>query len=124
MMRGKALKLYRCVETCGPCEALVANAKWTSGSRLRTFSPSGRLDIVQALKASREMLEITCPVKLAGVHSMLAYAARAVRNRDHDAAQLLRALPSVALGGSAAHVAFSMVARAARPVLVIDKRLS
>ncbi len=124
MMRGTALKLYRCVEMCGPCEALRCEQEideWVE--RLTTFSPSGRLEIVQALNASREMLEITCPVKLAGVNSILLYAARAVHNRHHNAAQLLRALPSVALDGTAAHVAFSMVARGARPVLVSDTRL-
>ena len=119
MMRGTALKLYRCVETGGPYDALHCEYqidKWVEA--LLQFTPSGRLEIVQALNATREMLEITCPVKLAGVQSVLLHAARAVRNRDHAAARILRALPSIALEGTAAHAAFSMVARGARPALV------
>ena len=122
-MRGTALQLYRCVEMCGPFEALRCERQideWVE--KLVSFSPSGRLEIVQALNASREMLEITCPVKLAGVHSILLLAARAVRNRDNSAAHLLRALPSLAQEGTAAHAAFSMVARGARPALVTDTR--
>ena len=122
MMRGTALKLYRYEQTCAPHAAEHFEREieeWVE--RLMTFSPSGRLEIVQALNASREMLEITCPVKLAGVNAMLLHAARAVRNRDHTASHLLRALPSLALEGTAAHAVFTMVARGARPALVTSR---
>ena len=119
MMRGTALKLYRNENTCAPHEAIFFEREineWVE--RLLSFLPSSRLEIVQALNASRELLEITCPVKLAGVYSILLHTARAVRDRDNEAAHLLRALPSLARDGTAAHAAFSMVARGARPALV------
>ena len=122
MMRGTALRLYRVGEM------KIADAKryeleltaWIES--LMSFSPSGRLEIVQALNASRELLGIACPVKRAGLHAILLHAARAVRNRDHAAAHLLRVLPTLAIEGTAAHEVFIMVARGARPALVAATR--
>ena len=119
MKRGTALRLYRNGETCGPDEAShyeVELEAWIEG--LLSFSPSGRLEIVQAINASRELVEISCPIRLAGVHSVLLAAARAVRNRDQTAALFLRSLPSIALQGTPTYAVLTMVARAARPVLV------
>ena len=119
MMRGTALRLYRFEETCAPHEGSRYQREienWVES--LMSFSPSGRLEIVQALNASRELLEITCPVKLAGVYAILLHAALAVRGRDPSAAHLLRVLPMLATHGTPAHAVFTMVAGRARPASV------
>ena len=122
MKRGTALRLYRHGEK-RVADATRYHLELTAWiESLMSFSPSGRLEIVQALNASRELLDIASPVQLAGLHAILLHAARAVRDRDHAAAHLLRGLPTLALEGTPAHAAFSMVARGARPTLVVGTR--